>query len=61
MRSSSSSSGTEGLPAKVAVDKGPTSADNKATVLWMPVLLVPVPKLETAVETTVKEADAPVG
>ena len=61
MRSRSSYSGTEGLPAKVAVDEGPASADNEAAVLWTPVLLIPAPKFETAVETTAKEAAAPVG
>ena len=53
-KSRSSSSGTEGLPAKVAVDKGPASADNEATVLRTPVLPVPAPKFETAAETTAR-------
>ena len=43
MRLRSSSSGTEGLPAKVAVDEGPASADDEAAVLQMP---VPAPEFE---------------
>ena len=61
MRSRSSSSGTEGLPAKVAVDEGPAIADDEATVLQTPVLPVPARKFETATETTAEEAAAPVG
>ena len=60
MRSCSSSSGTEGLPAKVAVDEGPTSADNEAAVLRTLVLPVPTPKFKAVAETTAKEAATPV-
>ena len=62
MRSCSSSSGTEGLTAKVAVDEGPASADDEAAVVRKPVLpgLVPAPEFETASETTAKEVTPPV-